>query len=327
VRSHRRCFSGGASRWHTDSSFREFPCFATVLYAITVPPEEGDTEFANMIAAYDSLSADEKTELESLETVHSYAYSRSTNPGRLEPVKAEELAKVPDVTHPLVRSLPDGRRSIYLGAHASHILDEPVDKGRARLRALEDRLTSVGNVYRHQWREGDLLIWDNRSTLHRLTGYAVDKHARVMRRCTVAGTEKVLPSRAWPATISAGDGFGNRGRRWRQTFTLSTAGRWQAEHHSPSFNCSRISSYEIRPIMCPANSAENFLLRRSALILSTSRDPAGPYPPPAARWRITSPDLISRVVFPGSNLSLSVPGLNSVIEAVPSLPSARPKGK
>jgi len=161
-----------------------------------VPPEGGDTQFPNMITPYDSLSEDEKTELGPLETVHSYAYSRSTNPGRLRPVKTEELAKVPDVTHALVRSLPDGPRSIYLGTHASHILGEPVNKGRPRLRALEDPLTSVGNVYRHQWREGDLLIWDNRSTLHRLTGYAVGKHARVMRRCTVTGTEGVLPSRA-----------------------------------------------------------------------------------------------------------------------------------
>ena len=188
-------FLRGASRWHTDSSFRDIPCLATVLYALTVPPEDGDTEFANMIAAYDSLSADEKVELEALEAVHSYAYSRSTNPGRLEPIKAEELARVPDVTQPLVRELPDGRRSIYLGTHASHIEGKPVNKGRARLRALEDQLTDVGNVYRHKWREGDLLIWDNRSTMHRLTGYRIDKYARVMRRCTVMGTEKVFPAR------------------------------------------------------------------------------------------------------------------------------------
>jgi alpha-ketoglutarate-dependent taurine dioxygenase len=189
-------FLRGAARWHTDSSFREIPCLATVLYAVTVPLEDGDTEFANMIAAHDNLSTDERTELESLDAIHSYAYSRSTNPGRLEPAKAEELARIPDVTHPLIRLLADGRRSVYLGTHASHIQGEPVDSGRARLRALEDRLTSVGNVYRHRWRQGDLLIWDNRSTLHRLTGYAVDKHARVMRRCTVIGTEQVLPARA-----------------------------------------------------------------------------------------------------------------------------------
>ncbi|MDG2286647.1 MAG: TauD/TfdA family dioxygenase [Alphaproteobacteria bacterium] len=189
-------FLRGTSRWHTDSSFREIPCLATVLYALTVPPEEGDTEFANMIAAHDSLSASERAELETLRAVHSYAYSRSTNPGKLEPIKAEELARVPDVTHPLIRVFPDGRRSIYLGTHASHIQGQPVEEGRARLRALEDKLTNVGNVYRHKWREGDLLIWDNRSTMHRLTGYQIEKYARVMRRCTVTGTEKVVPAKA-----------------------------------------------------------------------------------------------------------------------------------
>ena len=187
-------FLRGTSRWHTDSSFRETPCLATVLYAITVPPVDGDTEFANMIAAHDALSPDDKAELERHRAVHSYAYSRSTNPGRLDPVDPEELAKVPDVTHPILRALPDGRRSVYLGTHASHIDGLPVEEGRARIRALEERLTAVDNIYRHAWRAGDVLIWDNRSTMHRLTGYAVDKHKRVMRRCTVVGTEKVFPA-------------------------------------------------------------------------------------------------------------------------------------
>ena len=108
-------------------------------------------------------------------------------------LSAEELALVPDVMHPMVRQHGDGRRSIFLGGHASHIVGEPVEESRAQIRALEDRLTAVGNVYRHQWREGDLLIWDNRSTLHRLTDYAIERHPRVMRRCTVAGRERVLP--------------------------------------------------------------------------------------------------------------------------------------
>lgn len=187
-------FLRGTSRWHTDSSFREIPCLATVLYAITVPPVDGDTEFANMIAAHDALSPDDRAELERHRAVHSYAYSRSTNPGRLDPVDPEELAKVPDVTHPILRALPDGRRSVYLGTHASHIDGLPVEEGRARIRALEERLTAVDNIYRHAWRAGDVLIWDNRSTMHRLTGYAVDKHERVMRRCTVVGTDKVFPA-------------------------------------------------------------------------------------------------------------------------------------
>ncbi len=186
-------FLRGTSRWHTDSSFREIPCLATILYAVTVPPENGDTEFANMIAAYDSLDEDDRRALEQQRVVHSYAYSRSANPGKLEPMSAEELARVPDVVHPMIRQHDDGRRSVFLGGHASHIDGQPVEASRAHIRALEDSLTAVGNVYRHQWRQGDLLIWDNRTTLHRLTDYAIERYPRVMRRCTVAGREPVVP--------------------------------------------------------------------------------------------------------------------------------------
>ena len=106
-------------------------------------------------------------------------------------MSAEELAKVPDTHHPIIRRHDGDKAVVYLGGHVSHIEGKDVTESRAEVRALEDRLTNVGNVYRHQWREGDVLIWDNRSTLHRLTGYEIDKYARVMRRCTVSGTETV----------------------------------------------------------------------------------------------------------------------------------------
>ena len=186
-------FLRGTSRWHTDSSFREVPCLATILYAVEVPPEGGDTEFANMIAAYEALSAAERDQLSRTSAVHSYAYSRSANPGKLPPLSAAELAKVPDTVHPVVRQLPDGRRSVFLGGHVSHLDGADVAASREAVRALETRLTGVGNVYRHRWRKGDLLLWDNRTTLHRLTGYEIDRYARVMRRCTVAGTQGVEP--------------------------------------------------------------------------------------------------------------------------------------
>lgn len=187
-------FLRGTSRWHTDSSFREIPCLATILYAVEVPPKDGDTEFANMIAAHDALSDSERKELSGKRAVHSYAYSRSANPGELKPLSAEELAKVPDTSHPVIRQHPDGRRSVYLGGHVSHLEGEPIDSSRQHIRDIEDRLTAIGNVYRHKWRKGDLLLWDNRTTLHRLTGYEIDRYARIMRRCTVSGTEKVVPA-------------------------------------------------------------------------------------------------------------------------------------
>lgn len=186
-------FLRGTSRWHTDSSFRRVPCLATILYALDVPPEGGDTEFANMIAAFESLDPTELEALSRRAAVHSYAYSRSANPGRLPPLSAEELAKVPDTVHPVLRRLPDGRHSVFLGGHVSHLEGEDVASSRHQVRELETRLTTIGNVYRHRWQRKDLLLWDNRSTLHRLTGYQIDKYRRVMRRCTVAGTTGVEP--------------------------------------------------------------------------------------------------------------------------------------
>lgn len=187
-------FLRGTSRWHTDSSFREIPCLATVLYAVEVPPEGGDTEFANMIAAHDALSEAERRDMAHKNAVHSYAYSRAANPGKLKPLSAEELAKVPDTCHPVIRQHPDGRRSVYLGGHVSHLENEAVEASRRHVREMEGRLTNLGNVYRHKWQQGDLLLWDNRTTLHRLTGYEIDRYARIMRRCTVSGKEKVLPA-------------------------------------------------------------------------------------------------------------------------------------
>jgi alpha-ketoglutarate-dependent taurine dioxygenase len=187
-------FLRGTSRWHTDSSFRTIPCLATILYAVTIPPQGGDTEFANMIAAFEGLSENDKAKLATLKAVHSYAYSRSTNPGELEKMSEEELTQVPNVVHPVVRQQTDGRASIYLGGHVSHLDGHDVVASRAQVRDWEEQFTALENIYRHQWRQGDVLIWDNRSTLHRLTGYEIDKYARVMRRCTVAGYEHVVGS-------------------------------------------------------------------------------------------------------------------------------------
>ncbi len=185
-------FLRGTSRWHTDSSFRAIPCLATALYAREVTPVGGETEFANMVSAYENLEDEEREELEGLEAVHSYAFSRANNPGRVEPMSEEERRLVPDVSHPVVRCHSDGRRSIYLGGHVSHLAGQAVETSRAKVRALEERLTAVGNVYRHSWRKGDLLIWDNRTTLHRLIPYEIGRYPRSLWRCTVSGSEPVV---------------------------------------------------------------------------------------------------------------------------------------
>lgn len=187
-------FLRGTQRWHTDSSFRHVPCLCTMLHAIEVPDRGGQTQFADMRLAWRALPAEEQNRLVPLDVVHSYEYSRGNNPGELNPMTDEERAKYPPVTHPLVRTLSDGARSLYLGGHASHVVDLDVDEGRSLLAAITDKLADHDVVYEHVWQAGDLVIWDNRSTLHRLMPYDIANDRRVMQRITVAGTE--APTRA-----------------------------------------------------------------------------------------------------------------------------------
>lgn len=184
-------FLRGTERWHTDSSFREVPCLCTMLHAVEVPPEGGDTLFADMRAAYAALSEHEQAALDGVQVVHSYGYSRANNPGGLEPMSEAEKAKYPPVVHPLVRTNGDGRRSLYLGGHASHIVGRDESDGRQFLAELTEAATEPRFVYEHRWRADDLVVWDNRTTLHRLRPYDITQRRRVMRRVTVAGTESV----------------------------------------------------------------------------------------------------------------------------------------
>lgn len=185
-------FLRGTERWHTDSSFREVPCLCTMLYAVEVPASGGETQFANMVAAYESLTRVEQEELATVELVHDYVWSRANNPGDMDEMDDVEKAKYPAVRHPLVRVLADGRRSLYLGGHASHVAGRPPTQGRALIDDLTDRATAEQFVYEHHWQAGDLVVWDNRSTLHRLRPYDIARDRRVMRRITVSGCEPVV---------------------------------------------------------------------------------------------------------------------------------------
>tara|TARA_B110000008_G_scaffold47410_1_gene45881 strand:+ start:210 stop:1079 length:870 start_codon:yes stop_codon:yes gene_type:complete len=184
-------FLRGTERWHTDSSFREIPCLCTLLNAVEVPEQGGNTLFADMRAAYEAIPADLKLIVDPLKVVHSYAYSRANNPGKLEEMSQAELDKYPPATHPLVRTHADGSRSFYMGGHASHIEGMPVNEGRNLLSDLLEISTQKQFVYSHRWSPGDLVIWDNRSTLHRLEPYDIAGDRRIMRRITVKGTETV----------------------------------------------------------------------------------------------------------------------------------------
>ena len=151
-----------------------------------MPPEGGATEFASGRAAYPSLPEDLKRRAEHAVVVHDFAWSRDqVRPGFFT---AEERAVYPPVRHRLVRANPvNGRRALFLGAHASHVEGLPLDEGRALLRTLLEHVTQPAFVYRHEWREGDLVVWDNRCVLHRATPYDTARHPRLMQRTTIAG--------------------------------------------------------------------------------------------------------------------------------------------
>jgi alpha-ketoglutarate-dependent 2,4-dichlorophenoxyacetate dioxygenase len=178
----RRMYSLGNRLWHTDASFQDPPGRYSMLLAKVVPPVPADTEFADMRAAHDALPAETKAELEGLRVHHSIAHSRQTLGFEFSREEAEILK---GAIHPLVRTLPrSGRQSLYVASHASRIIDWPVPEGRLLLRDLIEHATQPEFVYRHSWRVGDLVIWDNRATMHRARRFDDAKHRRELRRVT-----------------------------------------------------------------------------------------------------------------------------------------------
>lgn len=177
----------GSQTWHTDKSFRPEPSLATILHAVTMPPQGGDTCFADMEAAYDALPEDRKRALEGVRCIHSWELSREKQGLK---ATAEEIADAPAMPHPLVRIHPDtGRRSLFMGEHASHFDGRPMAEGRAILAELEAHSTQDRFVYRHRWRAGDLLMWDNRCLLHRAdANFDAALHPRVLHRTCLRGT-------------------------------------------------------------------------------------------------------------------------------------------
>ena len=181
----RRVFRLANEMWHTDSSFMPRGARYSLLHAIVVPPRGADTEFADMRAAYDALSERKKNEIEGLVVEHSTFYSRSLVGYRFTP---EELTRRTATPQYLVQTHPSsGRKALYLASHASHVVGWPIEKGRALLRELTEHATQREFVYTHKWREGDLVIWDNRCTMHRATPFADTAARRDLRRTTVRG--------------------------------------------------------------------------------------------------------------------------------------------
>lgn len=176
----------GNTFWHTDSSFKRVPAKASLLSARKVPRQGGETEWADMRAAYDALDDTARARIDAATAVHSYRYSQGLI-GGTDVLSEAEWAALPPVEHPVVRVHPaTGRRSIYAGRHASHIEGENVEEGRALLDRLTAEAAQPPRVFRHKWTEGDLAIWDNRCMLHRGHTWPSDE-PRVMARTTIAG--------------------------------------------------------------------------------------------------------------------------------------------
>jgi len=176
--------------WHSDKSFRPEPSLATILHAVTMPPDGGDTVFADMIAAYEALPEDDKRALDGARVIHSWELSREN---RHRVMSAEEAADAPPNSHPLVRTQPESRRkSLFMGEHCSHIDGLPIEEGRARLEKLEEFATQERFTYRHNWRAGDMLMWDNRCLLHRADpNFDAARFPRVLHRTCLRGTAPI----------------------------------------------------------------------------------------------------------------------------------------
>ena len=183
--SRQRLFNLGNMLWHSDSSFRATPAKYSLLSARIVNPKGGDTEFADMRAAYDALDDETKREIEGQICEHSLMYSRGSL-GFLDYTEEEKELFKP-VRQRLVRTHPvTGRKSLYLSSHAGTILGLPMPEARIILRDLTEHATQPRFVYVHKWKLDDLVVWDNRQTMHRGRRYD-ESQARDVRRTTVAG--------------------------------------------------------------------------------------------------------------------------------------------
>jgi alpha-ketoglutarate-dependent 2,4-dichlorophenoxyacetate dioxygenase len=190
----KRLFSLGNRLWHSDSSYKKIPARYSALSAHVLPPEGGDTEFADMRIAWDTLDASTKAQIKGLVAEHSRIFSKGTLGFTFT---ESELRDFEPVRQPLVRVHPrSGRTSLYLSAHAGRIVGMPQVEALMLLRELTEHATQREFVYRHKWRVGDVVMWDNQATMHRARPYDDLKYPRDLRRSTLTCGE---PARQYAA--------------------------------------------------------------------------------------------------------------------------------
>ena len=175
--------------WHSDGQYLERPTAGSMLHAREVPPEGGDTLFANMYAAYAALAETTRARIEGLRVVHSRVETHPILFPSWAPLTEEEKAAMPDVAHPLVRTHPEtGRKAIYVGGNSAwEIEGMPHEEGRALIEEMRDFATQDRFVHAHKWSAGDAILWDNRAAMHRPTDFDEERHRRVMYRTTIKG--------------------------------------------------------------------------------------------------------------------------------------------
>ena len=179
----KRLFTLGNRMWHSDSSYKRIPARYSALCAHVIPPQGGDTEFADMRAAWDALDAATKAQAKGLIVEHSRIFSKGAlGFGFTE----QELHDFAPVQQPLVRTHPrSGRHSLFLSSHAGRIVGWPTPEALLFLRELTEHATQPAFVYRHKWRVGDLVMWDNQCTMHRARPFDDLQYPRDMRRTTL----------------------------------------------------------------------------------------------------------------------------------------------
>ena len=181
----------GNQKWHSDSSFKAVPATASMLHAYIVPEEGGETEFANMAAAYDTLDDKTKRRCEGLIAIHDFYWSRRDINEQV--FTQEERDAIPPVRHPLIRVHPEtGRKAIYVGSHTREIEGWNFEESRALIDSLIDHSTGAEFTYQHKWNAGDMVLWDNRSAMHRGMAFDDQKVKRRLHRTTIAGTGPTL---------------------------------------------------------------------------------------------------------------------------------------
>ena len=177
----------GTLAWHTDGSWRRRTGQATIIYGEVMPRRGGETHFCDMYGAYERLDPAWKRRIANLRAVHNLDFSRNRRHGE-DPMTDEQRRATPPVDHPVVRTHPQTKRKcLFLGDHAESIVGMPYEEGRALIEELNALAPHPDLTYEHRWQPGQLLVWDNRCTMHRATPYDPVNEGRVIRRCTVLG--------------------------------------------------------------------------------------------------------------------------------------------